>query len=114
MTRPSPPFRYALTRRSLTFAALFLQTVLGTGAAPRSGDAARVKEVLIRLKQLLETDDGEAADFIIDAQSSFVGVLTPIEMKMLSDSVGNFDFEAALNCLSGIALRLSAELEAMP
>ena len=86
----------------------------GTGAAPRSGDAARVREVLIRLKQLLATDDGEAADFIIDAQSILIDALTSIEMKMLSDSVGNFDFDAALNCLSGIASRLSVDLEARP
>ena len=84
------------------------------GAALRSSNPARVKELLIRLKQLLATDDGEAADFIIDAQSILVGVLTPIEMKMLSDRVGNFDFDAALNCLSRIASRLSVDLEAMP
>jgi two-component system sensor histidine kinase/response regulator len=86
----------------------------GTGAAPRSGDAARVREVLIRLNQLLATNDGEAADFIIDAQSILIDALTSIEMKMLSHSVGNFDFDAALNCLSGIASRLSVDLEARP
>src|SRR4029077_5968730 len=83
-------------------------------AALRSSNPARVKELLIRLKQLLATDDGEAADFIIDAQSILVGVLTPIEMKMLSDRVGNFDFDAARNCLSRIASRLSIDLEVMP
>jgi hypothetical protein len=38
-------------------------------------------------------------------------VLTPAEVKKLSDQVGNFEFEAALKCLSGIASRLSLDLE---
>ena len=82
--------------------------------ALRSTDPARVKELLIRLKQLLATDDGEAADFIIDAQPILSGVLTPAEMKMLGDRVGSFDFDAALKCLSGIVSRLSIDLEGKP
>jgi hypothetical protein len=70
-----------------------------------------VVEPLTRLKQLLETDDGEAADFIVDAKSRLAGVLTPAEVKALSDQVGNFDFDAALKSLSGIASRLSLDLE---
>ena len=70
-----------------------------------------VKEPLIRLKQLLEADDGEAAEFIVDAKSHLRGVLTPAEMKALADQVGNFEFEAALKCLSSIASRLSLNLE---
>ncbi|MGH6736804.1 MAG: response regulator [Methyloceanibacter sp.] len=74
-------------------------------------DPASVVEPLARLKQLLENDDGEAADFIIDAKPRLAGVLTSAEVKALSDRVGNFDFEAALTCLSGIASRLSLDLE---
>jgi hypothetical protein len=37
--------------------------------------------------------------------------LTPAEIKTLSDRVGNFEFDAALACLSGIASRLSLNLE---
>jgi two-component system sensor histidine kinase/response regulator len=76
-----------------------------------AGDATRVKEPLIRLKRLLETDDGEAAEFIVIAKPKLSGVLTPAEIKALSDRVGNFDFDAALKCLSGIASRLSLNLE---
>ena len=57
----------------------------------RSGHAS--VEPLTRLKRLLETDDGEAADFIIDARSQLAGVLTPTEIKTLSERVGNFDFD---------------------
>ena len=83
----------------------------GNGASTGSGDPATVKEPLIRLKQLLEADDGEAADFIVDAKSQLSGVLTSTEIRTLSDRVGNFDFDAALKCLSGIASRLSLNLE---
>jgi len=83
----------------------------GNGAGPGSRDPATVKEPLARLKQLLETDDGEAADFIVDAKQRLAGVLTPAEIKTLSDRVGNFDFDAALKCLSGIAGRLALNLE---
>jgi hypothetical protein len=39
-------------------------------------------------------------------------VLTPVEIKTLSDRICSFDFDAALTCLSGIASRLSLNLEA--
>ena len=39
-------------------------------------------------------------------------MLTSTEIKTLSDRVGKFDFDAALKCLSGIASRLSLNLEA--
>jgi HPt (histidine-containing phosphotransfer) domain-containing protein len=81
----------------------------GNGRAP--SDPASVQEPLMRLKRLLETDDGEAADFILDARPHLSGVLTPAEIKTLADRVGNFDFDAALKCLSGIASRLSLNLE---
>ena len=48
------------------------------GAGSRSateGSNASIKEPLIRLKQLLESDDGEAADFIVDAKAHLKGVL---------------------------------------
>jgi polar amino acid transport system substrate-binding protein len=83
----------------------------GNGAGGSAGDPAAVKEPLIKLKTLLENDDGEAADYIVDVKSRFKGVLTPAEIKMLSERIGNFDFDAALKCISGIASRLSLNLE---
>jgi PAS domain S-box-containing protein len=83
----------------------------GNGAGRASADPATVQEPLARLKQLLEADDGEAADFIVDAKPQLAGVLTSTEIKTLSDRVGKFDFDAALKCLSGIASRLSLNLE---
>ena len=83
----------------------------GNGDGRAAGDPASVREPLIRLKRLLETNDGEAADFIIDAKSHLTGVLTPAEIKALADQVGSFDFDAALKSLSGIASRLSINIE---
>ncbi|WP_141700640.1 hypothetical protein [Methyloceanibacter superfactus] len=81
----------------------------GSSQAP-GGDPDAVAAPLARLKQLLETDDGEAADFMIEVKPQLAGVLTPAEVKALTDQVGNFEFEAALKCLSGIASRLSLDI----
>ena len=81
----------------------------GGGAVSR--DPAAVVEPLTRLKQLLESDDGEAADFMIDARSDLSGVLTPTEIETLNELVGDFNFDAALKCISAIADRLSLNLK---
>ncbi len=81
------------------------------GGGLASADPATVVEPLARLKRLLESDDGEAADFIVDAKPTLSGVLTGAEIESLSELVGDFNFEAALKCLSGIADRLSLNLK---
>ncbi|MGB6438328.1 MAG: response regulator [Methyloceanibacter sp.] len=81
----------------------------GGGGASR--DPRTVVKPLTQLKRLLETDDGEAADFMIDARSDLSGVLTPTEIETLSELVGDFNFEAALKCLSAITDRLSLTLK---
>ena len=80
-------------------------------AGARSGNLRDVVAPLVRLKQLLENDDGEAADFIIDVTPQLSCVLTEGEVNALSDHVSQFDFEAALQALSGVAARLSLDLE---
>jgi PAS domain S-box-containing protein len=82
----------------------------GNGGAS-SSDPESVVEPLARLKRLLESDDGEAADFIVDARPALSGVLTATEIEALSGHVGDFNFEAALKCLSGIVSRLSLNLK---
>jgi len=77
----------------------------------RTGDPGAVAAPLARLKQLLESDDGEATDFMIEVKPQLAGVLTRAEVKALTDQVGNFEFEAALKCLSAIASRLSLNIE---
>jgi hypothetical protein len=76
-----------------------------------NGDPSVVLQPLSRLKKLLEADDSEAADFIVEVQGSFSGVLSPKEIETLTRMVGDFDFEGALRAVSGIADRLSLKLE---
>ena len=83
----------------------------GHEAAAPARNPRDVAEPLARLKHLLENDDGEAADFIIDVTPQLSAVLTPAEVNALSDHVSQFDFEAALQSLSGVASRLSLDLE---
>jgi signal transduction histidine kinase/CheY-like chemotaxis protein len=81
------------------------------GAPSASVDPASVVASLSRLKKLLANDDGEAADFILDAQPELAKVLTGSEISVLSAFVGNFDFNGALKCVSEIAARLTIQLE---
>jgi signal transduction histidine kinase/DNA-binding response OmpR family regulator len=84
----------------------------GTAAGPApSGDPATVREPLKRLNELLKNDDGDAADFILEARPRLSGALTEAELNALSTQIGNFDFAAALNSISGITARLSLKLE---
>jgi hypothetical protein len=76
-------------------------------AGEASADPTAAADSLGRLKKMLESDDGEAADFILDAGPNLCGVLTGAEIDTLAELVGNFDFAAALRYLSGIAARLS-------
>ncbi|MEM9589845.1 MAG: response regulator [Pseudomonadota bacterium] len=76
--------------------------------ATHSGPTAALKR-LIALKTLLENDDGEAADFLIEAKPDLQGSLTDMEVDALSDLVGDFDFEAALGHLGDIIARLDQQ-----
>ena len=100
-----------MRRCSLTFAPRSPTRAAATARRVPATDPASIQEPLARLKQLLESDDGEAADFIVDARPRLACVLTPAEIAALSDRVGKFEFDAALQCLSGIAARLSLNLE---
>jgi two-component system sensor histidine kinase/response regulator len=74
-------------------------------------DASAVVPVLTRLKKLLETDDGDASDFLLEARPQLAQVLLPTEVDALLAHVGNFAYSDALHSLAGIAARLSLSLE---
>ncbi len=74
-------------------------------------DPSSVATPLRHLKKLLANDDGEAADFVLEAQSDLAKVLTGSEITTLSTLVSNFDFSGALKCVSEIAARLALSLE---
>src|SRR5215813_2530139 len=57
-----------------------------------NGDPATVAQPLARLKKLLESDDGDASDFVLDARPQLARVLTPAELDGLVVQVGNFAY----------------------
>ena len=75
-----------------------------------NGDPSAILQPLSRLKDLLEADDSEAAEFMVEAQGSFSAVLSRTEIETLTRMVGDFDYESALCAVSGIADRLSLKL----
>jgi len=74
-------------------------------------DPSVVVQPLSRLKKLLEADDGEAAEFIAEAEGSFSAILSRAEIETLTRMVGDFDYAGALRAVSGIADRLSLKLD---
>lgn len=80
-------------------------------AASANADPSSIAQPLAQLKKLLETDDGAASDFILNAQPNLSKVLTAVEMEALAGQVGNFANAEALQTLSSIAARLSLNLE---
>ncbi len=80
-------------------------------ARASAADPASVAAPLRKLTKLLSNDDGDAADFILEAQPDFAKVLTISEITSLQAFVGNYDFVGALKCVSQIAGRLGLQLE---
>jgi signal transduction histidine kinase/CheY-like chemotaxis protein len=80
-------------------------------SAVAPSDPSTVAQPLSQLKKLLENDDGDAADFILDARPDLCKVLTAAEIDALLGQVGNFAYSEALQSLSSIATRLSLTLE---
>ena len=76
-------------------------------ASVASADPITIAPQLAQLKKLLENDDGEAADFILDARPQLSKVLTAAEIDTLLDHVGDFAYADALQSLSAITARLS-------
>ena len=89
----------------------FPNEAVSAGMPSEPVDPSSVAAPLSHLKKLLANDDGEAADFILDAQPKLAKVLTGSEITTLSTLVSNFDFNGALKCVSEIAARLTLPLE---
>jgi HPt (histidine-containing phosphotransfer) domain-containing protein len=92
-----------------------IQEALPSQRAFKNGSATRdptgVIGPLKQLKSFLETDDGEAADYILEVQPALSGVLTDAEIETLSTLVGDFEFDGALECLSKITSRLQVTID---
>ncbi len=110
-----PPTLESLSR-SLNLNIAAIRAALPADSAPAStpspnADPSTVVPPLSRLKKLLESDDGDASDFLLDARPVLSQVLTPKEITALLDHVGNFAYSDALRSVSEIATRLSLRLE---
>ena len=92
-----------------------IRAALPAEPVPSSSDAAvdslAMAQSLARLKKLLESDDGEAADFLLDARPVLLKFLTREEIATLQGQVGSFDYAHALQSVSQVASRLSLKLE---
>ena len=100
------------------FAGALAQTVetvhrhLSAKSRPGSGsDPASVAPLLARLRQLLAQSDGQSLDAFLEARDQIAGVIPEAELEALQNLVSDFDFEAALDCVSAITRRLNLALE---
>jgi two-component system, sensor histidine kinase and response regulator len=82
-----------------------------TSTPSPNADISTLVQPLSRLKKLLETDDGDASDFLLDVRPTLSQFLTPGEMDSLFAHVGNFAYSDALRSVSAIADRLTLRLE---
>jgi signal transduction histidine kinase/DNA-binding response OmpR family regulator len=84
---------------------------IADSARAATADPSSVVTPLRKLRKLLSNDDGDAADFILEAQPDLAKVLTGSEITSLRDFVSNYDFVGALKCVSAIASRIGLQLE---
>jgi two-component system, sensor histidine kinase and response regulator len=84
-----------------------------TETCPRTSvpDSAETVSLLRQIKQLLVNDDGTALDFLLEARERIGGNISDADLDALQQAVSDFDFTAALNCLTGVAQRNKFSLE---
>jgi CheY-like chemotaxis protein len=86
----------------------------GTTDAPLRtsiSDSAKTVTLLRHLKQMLADDDGAALNYLLEERERIGGVISEADLDSLQKAVGDFDFTAALDCLTGIAQRHNLSLE---
>jgi len=74
-------------------------------------DSAETVTLLRHLKQMLADDDGAALNYLLEARERIGGVISEADLDSLQKVAGDFDFSAALECLTGIAQRYNFSLE---
>ena len=76
-----------------------------------ASDSTEAVTLLKRLKQLLADDDGAALDHLLEARERLEGILSDVDLDTLEKAVRDFEFIAALDCLTGIAQRHNLSLD---
>jgi two-component system sensor histidine kinase/response regulator len=74
-------------------------------------DSTETTTSLKHLKQLLADDDGAALDFLLDVRDRIAGIIPDDDLNALEKAVSDFDFAAALDCLTSIGQRNKLSLE---
>jgi two-component system, sensor histidine kinase and response regulator len=74
-------------------------------------DPAATMALLRHLKQMLADDDGAAFDYLLEARDRIGAAISETDLDSLHKAVADFDFPAALDCLTGIAQRHNLSLE---
>jgi CheY-like chemotaxis protein len=74
-------------------------------------DSTETVALLKNLKRLLVEDDGAALDFLLEARQRIGGIVSDDDLDDLERAVSDFDFAAALDCLTGIGQRNKLSLE---
>jgi HPt (histidine-containing phosphotransfer) domain-containing protein len=74
-------------------------------------DPAATMALLRHLKQMLADDDGAAFDYLLEARDRIGVAISETDLDSLHKAVADFDFPAALDCLTGIAQRHNLSLE---
>ena len=79
-----------------------LDSTMKTGASSVVVDQALIDATLSRLRELLEDYDADATDVIGELEDISGNEIDPVLLKQLSKSVGEYDFDEALDLLSKI------------
>jgi two-component system sensor histidine kinase/response regulator len=74
-------------------------------------DSTETVRLLRHLKQMLADDDGAALDYLLQARERIGGAISEADLDSLQKAVGDFDFTAALDRLTGIAQHHNLSLE---
>jgi HPt (histidine-containing phosphotransfer) domain-containing protein len=74
-------------------------------------DLTEAERLLKQLKQMLTHDDGAALDYLLEVRERVEGSVSDDDLNALQKAVSDFDFTAALDCLTGIAQRQKFALE---
>jgi CheY-like chemotaxis protein len=73
-------------------------------------DAHAASAAIARLRALLESSDGDAADAFLAVRNTLIGTLEESQLDVLSTAISEFDFDAALLKLDEIAEIMRAKL----
>jgi two-component system, sensor histidine kinase and response regulator len=85
------------------------RTAEATPAAP--APSVDLAPLIRRLRQMLETDDGQSLDYLLEIRDRLGGAIAAVDLDVLQGFVAQYEFAPALNCLAQLADRNNLDLE---